>query len=84
MSVNHGTAAHALLPPAQDVARRDAGCWRRRAACRGEDPELFFPVGSAGPAALAQVTEAKKICNRCPVRRACLVFALATGQEFGI
>jgi WhiB family redox-sensing transcriptional regulator len=83
MSVNEGTA-HALLSRAADAPGRDEGYWRRRAACRDEDPELFFPVGSAGSAALAQIAEAKKICARCPVRRACLVFAMATGQEYGI
>jgi WhiB family redox-sensing transcriptional regulator len=81
--VNQRTA-RALLSPAADAPGRGEGDWRRRAACRGEDPELFFPVGSTGPAALAQSTEAKKICARCPVRRACLVFAMATGQEYGI
>jgi WhiB family transcriptional regulator, redox-sensing transcriptional regulator len=83
MAVNQGTA-HALLSRAADAPGRDEGYWRRRAACRGEEPELFFPVGSAGPAALAQIAEAKKICARCPVRQACLVFAMATGQEYGI
>ncbi len=83
MSVNQGTA-HTLLSRAADAPGRDDGYWRRRAACRGEDPELFFPVGSAGPAALAQIAEAKNICARCPVRRACLVFAMATRQEYGI
>ncbi|HET9973420.1 MAG TPA: WhiB family transcriptional regulator [Streptosporangiaceae bacterium] len=57
--------------------------WRRRAACQGNDPELFFPVGSAGPA-LAQIAEAKKICARCPVSWECLVFAMTTGQHYGI
>lgn len=57
--------------------------WFARAACRDEDPELFFPIGAAGPG-LAQAAEAKAICQRCPVREACLAYALATGQDAGI
>jgi WhiB family transcriptional regulator, redox-sensing transcriptional regulator len=30
------------------------------------------------------VAEAKAICGRCPVREACLSFALSTGQGEGI
>lgn len=69
---------------AQDAPAWDEGGWRSRAACRGEDPELFFPVGSSEPAALAQIAGAKAICARCPVREACLRFALYTGQDYGI
>jgi WhiB family transcriptional regulator, redox-sensing transcriptional regulator len=53
--------------------------WMLRGACRGEDPELFFPVTAASPA-LAQVLAAKAVCFRCVVRAACLSYALATGQ----
>ena len=56
--------------------------WRRRAACGGEDLELFLPVGS-GPA-LAQIAAAKAVCARCPVRDACLRYAVTTGQGYGI
>lgn len=83
MSVSQG-AAHAQLSRAAAAPGGDEGYWRRRAACRGEDPELFFPVGLAGRAALAQIAEAKEICARCAVRRACLAFAMATGQAYGI
>lgn len=57
--------------------------WRHHAACRKEDPELFFPVGTSGPA-LLQVTEAKAVCRRCPVTAQCLNWALRTGQVAGV
>lgn len=57
--------------------------WRDQAACLGEDPELFFPIGNAGPA-LAQIEEAKSVCHRCAVMDICLTYALQTGQEFGV
>jgi WhiB family transcriptional regulator, redox-sensing transcriptional regulator len=57
--------------------------WRTRAACTDEDPELFFPVGTTGPA-IEQAEEAKRVCIRCEVREPCLEFALATNQDAGI
>lgn len=57
--------------------------WRHRAACRDEDPELFWPVGNSGPAAL-QIREAKSVCRRCPVKNQCLSWALESGQDAGI
>jgi WhiB family transcriptional regulator, redox-sensing transcriptional regulator len=57
--------------------------WRHRAICRDEDPELFFPVGDSGAAAL-QLAEAKTVCRRCPVVSDCLDWALATGQDAGV
>ena len=49
--------------------------WRDRAACRDEDPELFFPVGTTGPA-LVQIEQAKAVCRTCPVVAPCLAWAL--------
>ena len=57
--------------------------WRHRAECLTEDPELFVPVGTTGPA-LAQVEEAKKVCRRCEVREECLRWALEAGQDHGV
>ena len=57
--------------------------WRSRAACRTEEPELFFPVGSRGPA-LVQQALAKSVCRRCPVMIQCRTWALATGQAAGV
>ncbi|MGH3321751.1 MAG: WhiB family transcriptional regulator [Streptosporangiaceae bacterium] len=69
-------------PVRRDLIPRED--WREYAACRAEDPELFFPIGSTGPAALEQTAQAKAVCARCPVRAACLAYALRTGQDFGI
>jgi WhiB family redox-sensing transcriptional regulator len=57
--------------------------WRHEAACRDEDPELFFPIGNTGPA-LVQIEEAKAVCRRCPVIDECLRWALETGQDAGV
>lgn len=57
--------------------------WRNRAACRREDPEVFFPLGS-GPASDFDRATAKRICLGCPVRTECLEFALAHGLGHGI
>ena len=57
--------------------------FRHRAICRDEDPELFFPVGTSGPA-LLQIAEAKTVCRRCPVVDECLTWALETGQDAGV
>lgn len=59
------------------------GDWRHLALCRDEDPELFFPVGSTGPAE-RQVEEAKAVCRRCTVMADCLDWALDTGQDAGV
>jgi WhiB family transcriptional regulator, redox-sensing transcriptional regulator len=57
--------------------------WVHRARCKDEDPELFFPVGTTGPAA-AQIEAAKAVCMQCEVRPECLEWALATGQDAGV
>jgi len=57
--------------------------WRHRAACRDEDPELFFPIGNTGPA-LLQIEEAKQVCRHCEVVEDCLTWALESGQDAGV
>ena len=57
--------------------------WRHSALCRTQDPELFFPIGTTGPASL-QVDDAKAVCRRCPVVEDCLTWALETGQDAGV
>jgi WhiB family redox-sensing transcriptional regulator len=57
--------------------------WLSDAACIGEDPELFFPIGTSAPAA-EQSRRAKRICHPCPVRAECLEWSLATYQDAGV
>lgn len=57
--------------------------WRFEAACLEQDPELFFPIGDAGPA-VDQIERAKAICRTCPVMQECLSWALESGQDFGV
>ena len=68
-------------PPTEEAG--DVRNWRRSAACLVEDPELFFPIGAAGPG-LWQAEKAKSVCRRCPVLTPCLTWALETGTEHGV
>jgi WhiB family redox-sensing transcriptional regulator len=71
--------------PVRSVTREELGPmdWRHRAACRDEDPELFFPIGNTGPA-LLQIEDAKAVCRRCDVIDQCLQWALESGQDAGV
>lgn len=57
---------------------RSLESWRESAACRGVDANVFFPAddGDAGAA--------KAICATCPVRQACLEYAIVTRQADGV
>ncbi len=57
--------------------------WIERARCRDEDPDLFFPTGTTGPA-MEQTERAKALCRSCPVVRECLAWALDTCQDAGV
>jgi WhiB family transcriptional regulator, redox-sensing transcriptional regulator len=52
--------------------------WRQRSACRGIDPEIFYPPTDE------EADEAKAICAICPVRQMCLEHALAAREREGV
>ncbi len=52
--------------------------WRQRAACKGVDPDIFYPASDE------EAEEAKAICALCPVREACLEYALANRERDGV
>ncbi len=52
--------------------------WAVFAACRGEDPDLFF--GATKEA----VARALSLCGICPVETDCREYALSARERFGI
>lgn len=54
--------------------------WRQHAACRGLDPEIFYPSTDADEDAVS----AKSVCEVCAVRHACLEHALSVREKEGI
>lgn len=59
---------------------REGVTWRRQARCRGADPGLFHPEDEDEPA----VAAAREVCSGCPVRQACLEYALAAREPDGV
>lgn len=59
--------------------------WQRDAACRELGSETFFhPENERGGARHAREAQAKQVCARCPVQRACLNHALSVGEPYGV
>lgn len=52
--------------------------WQDQALCAQTDPEAFFPEKGGS------TREAKRVCESCEVRSACLEYALANDERFGI
>ena len=52
--------------------------WAADALCAQTDPEAFYPEKGGS------VKEAKKVCESCPVREACLVWAMARDEKHGV
>ena len=52
--------------------------WRQRGACRGVDPDIFYPLTDE------EADEAKGICAGCQVRESCLEYALSNREKDGV
>lgn len=72
-----------MTSAARTQAPGERSDWRTHGACRNEDPELHFPVGTSGPA-YEQELQAKQVCHRCSVKPTCLEWALGERIEFGV
>ncbi|WP_437049152.1 WhiB family transcriptional regulator [Streptomyces sp. enrichment culture] len=52
--------------------------WQEEALCAQTGGDFFFPEPGSS------VREAKRICALCPIRPACLDYALANDERFGV
>ncbi|MGH9267052.1 MAG: WhiB family transcriptional regulator [Acidimicrobiales bacterium] len=52
--------------------------WRQHAACRGVDPDVFYPPTDE------EAEQAKAICASCAVRQPCLEYALSRRERDGV
>lgn len=63
------------------IRRRAVPWWMKRAACAGHaDPDLWFAERGEDK----RQREAVRICVVCPVRAACLAYALSMRPQAGI
>jgi len=56
--------------------------WRELSACRDSDPNMFFPIGTTGPA-VGMIEKAMAICTACSVKEECLQYALENQSGSG-
>ncbi|OAR23102.1 transcriptional regulator [Streptomyces sp. ERV7] len=52
--------------------------WQETALCAQAGPEFFFPAPGSS------TREAKQLCGSCEGRQACLEYALANDERFGV
>jgi WhiB family redox-sensing transcriptional regulator len=52
--------------------------WRQKAACRGVDPDIFYPVSDE------EAEDAKAICRTCSAQELCLEWALTNREKEGV
>ena len=57
--------------------------WTERAACAGDDPEVWFPK-AAHSRDRGAYEPARRICDRCTVTLHCLTYALDNGETHGM
>lgn len=60
------------------ITRWETPEWMAAGICAQTDPDAFFPEKGGS------TREAKAICRSCPVRAACLDYALEHEERYGI
>ncbi|MGP2441955.1 WhiB family transcriptional regulator [Streptomyces sp. JW3] len=67
-----------LLAMLNDTITAPDLAWQEEALCAQTGGDFFFPEPGSS------VREAKRICALCPIRPACLEFALSNDERFGV
>lgn len=71
-----------LATDVDDAELTDENPWRSDAACLDHPrPDIFFASGESGAEDIAR---AKEVCETCPVRFDCLLYAVETAQTYGV
>lgn len=52
--------------------------WQVHGACKGLNPDLFFPARGES------LDPARDVCNACAVKAECLAWALDNGEKWGV
>src|SRR5258708_2637449 len=85
-----------FIKTAGETGERGEARWRRKAACAGAQPDIFYPRTheDTGPIPVTQadtIRLAKLICwgddtttGGCPVRMECLAYAMGRHERHGI
>ncbi|MFD2684967.1 WhiB family transcriptional regulator [Streptomyces phyllanthi] len=61
-----------------DISTPPDMAWQEQALCAQTGADFFFPEPGSS------VREAKRICGMCEMRSACLEYALANDERFGV
>ncbi|MDO4898316.1 MAG: WhiB family transcriptional regulator [Rothia sp. (in: high G+C Gram-positive bacteria)] len=82
LAASHDDEALSLWQQAAGIYSTDGDegelSWQADALCAQTDPEAFFPEKGGS------TRDAKRVCNECPVREACLEYAMENDERFGI
>lgn len=63
---------------------RPGEAWRQLAACRNMPAAIFYPEREHLSRSVRYQPEARATCNACPVRAACLDYAMTHKEKFGL
>lgn len=72
-----GTILRMLIDTITTITSPDLD-WQQEALCAQTGADFFFPEPGSS------VREAKRICGMCPIRSACLEWALDNDERFGV